>query len=881
MKKLLNMKELLKRFLAKAIKNQAINGRQKSSKTFVRLALGVFLAGGLLVLLTITILYNHAFRKTEAQLETIVHIHVELLETSAHLASDDIYDEFKGSKLFDIVKHHLQSENFGDSGELVVAWKEDNDIMYLIGSAHTLQGQQGSSEVLKYAINSSEAEPMQQALLGKTGTMIGRDYRGEIVLAAYQPVEILNFGLVAKIDIAEIRAPFIIAAINGGVVVLLASVLCPFFLLKLHQDVVRSLEELIEQHSGELEKINQKLQDEIITRKSAENILRETLEFNETIFSSSLEGMLAYRSSGHCVLVNEAAVTAIGGSREQLLNQNFWNISSWKKYGLLSIAKEILHNGGNKVLELYMTSSFGKSAWFEFRFSRFIVGGEANLLVMLNDISGRKAVEDALIQARKNAEVANKAKSAFLATMSHELRTPLNAILGFAQIMARQKRRSADEQENINIIMRNGKHLLNLINDVLEISKIEAGKLVLNEEIFNLPHLLEDLREQFSVTAQSKGISLTLEYSQDLPAYVKLDIGKLKQILINLLSNAIKFTSVGKVTLKAESSPSVSLNGIVLNFAIEDTGHGITEPEMQQLFKPFVQTESGLLSHKGTGLGLAISYQFVQLMGGKLEASSRPGRGTIFHFAIETSVVPQEPAPQPKRRIFKIARSQPGNPRFRILAVDDNQDALYLLEKMLKPLDFDFKTAANGKEALKVSQDWQPHLILMDLRMPVLDGYKATRLIKSTPQGKHIVVIAITASAFEEERSRVFDSGCQGFIRKPFQEEQLLEVLEEHLGLSFITEEVDVNINQQSLTNEKALFDTQLSSFASNVASLPHELIHSLKQATKKGDFKRLQVLADEVATQDAALGKTLQELINNFDYTQISELIQQAPSQS
>jgi two-component system, sensor histidine kinase and response regulator len=495
--------------------------------------------------------------------------------------------------------------------------------------------------------------------------------------------------------------------------------------------------------------------------------------------------------------------------------------------------------------------------------------------------------------AKDAADAANKAKSEFLASMSHELRTPLNAILGFTQVMSRDTNLSKVQQQHLSIINRAGEHLLDLIGDVLEMSKIESGRTTLHETNYDLYRLLNNLHEMLQLKAASEGLQLVFECSPKVPQYVKTDAGKLRQILINLLGNAIKFTETGSVTLrvsvlrqKAEGKEETGREGDgeigrwgelqwvrgILHFEVEDTGAGIAPEEMDRLFVPFGQTEIGRNSGKGTGLGLAIAKNFVGLMGGEIQASSSLGKGTKFAFEIAFESVPatEVPAsPEPRRAIGL----DPGEPEYRILVADDRPEGRLVLVELLTSLGFSVREAQNGREAVELWSSYSPHLILMDMRMPVMDGYEATQQIKSQLKGQATAIVALTASAFNEERQAILAAGCDDFMNKPFREEVLLDKIARHLGVCYIYEENSVNRNPCEFDRCEVENDY---SWKAGLSQMPPDWIEELHQAALKCRDDAILKLVAMIPESYSGLANCLEELANNFLFDRILELTRQ-----
>ena len=468
-----------------------------------------------------------------------------------------------------------------------------------------------------------------------------------------------------------------------------------------------------------------------------------------------------------------------------------------------------------------------------------------------------------LQQAKEVADTANQAKSEFLANMSHELRTPLNAILGFTQIMQRDSSLEAKQQENLGIISRSGEHLLSLIGDVLDMSKIEAGRISLNENNFDLSRLLYTLEDMLALKAEAKNLSLIVERSEKVPQYIKTDESKLRQVLINLIGNAIKFTEQGGVTLRVglKNSPHTLL------FEVEDSGAGIAPDEIDTLFDAFVQTATGRKSQEGTGLGLPISRRFVQLMGGDVTVKSTVGQGTVFTFTIQFSPASQADIKE-AQTTGKITGLEANQPKYKILAVDDRWENRQLLLKLLTPLGFEVKEAENGKKAIEIWQSWQPDLIFMDMRMPILDGYEATKRIKATTQGQATVIIALTASAFEEERSIVLSAGCDDFLRKPFQEMVLLKAISKHLGVRYI-----YAANSLPSNSETEIESYELST--ESLSIMPLEWKEKLQQAAAEADEELTIELIEEIPESSTAIANALRKLVDEFLFEEILELTQ------
>ncbi|MFB2968306.1 response regulator [Aerosakkonema sp. BLCC-F183] len=509
------------------------------------------------------------------------------------------------------------------------------------------------------------------------------------------------------------------------------------------------------------------------------------------------------------------------------------------------------------------------------------------------DITNLKQAEEALQKAVLAADAANRAKSEFLASMSHELRTPLNAILGFSQIMSKDDSICGENQKNLAIINRAGEHLLALIDDILEVSKIEAGRTNFNESSFDFIQMLNSLEQMLQLKAASKGLQLIFECSPNIPQYVTTDQGKLRQVLLNLLGNAIKFTEVGSVKMRVYVSSIASEvttenepEKLTVNFEVIDTGPGIFPEEIHLLFEAFQQTETGRKSQQGTGLGLPISQKYVQLMGGKIRVNSTPGQGSVFAFDIQIGLADPKLVQTLKqyRKIIHLASEQP---EYRILIVDDVAESRLLLNKILVSIGFSVRESENGKEAVQCYKEWQPHLILMDIRMPVMDGYEATRQIRaeeqkrlnyekisgdSVPPFPRTIVLALTASVFEEQRKNILAVGCNDFIRKPFQTDDLLEKIGQYLGVEYEWESENKEAECSQKTSEKVP-EAELPKLLSQ---MPQDWIIRLHDAASECSDDMVLELLEEIPAENIDLANAIRDLADNFLFTKIIKLAEE-----
>lgn len=485
-----------------------------------------------------------------------------------------------------------------------------------------------------------------------------------------------------------------------------------------------------------------------------------------------------------------------------------------------------------------------------------------------------------LREARLLADQANRAKSVFLSNMGHELRTPLNVILGFVQLMARNPQMPPEELEHLRTIQRSGDYLLALINQVLDLSKIETDRITLRPEPFNLYDLLTDIQRMVILKAEQKGLELNVRWADSVPGLICADEVRLQQIIINLLNNAIKFTAAGAVTLRiagerlhdAAAPPSDCVDEsaagrCMLHIEITDTGPGMTPEELDHVFDPFTQAAAGRQAPEGSGLGLSISRAFARMMGGDVTLESEPGRGTTARASCLVDIPEGAPLQQrPGRR--HILSLEPGQPRYRILIADDHADCRTLLARLLDAISsagtgLEVQEASSGADTLALWERWQPHLIWLDIKMPDMSGYEVAARIREHDNGRTMLV-AMTASSFEMERERALRAGCNDFVRKPFREADIFACLRRHLGLRFIDQDSDL-APPQVLTPEE---------MSAGLAALPDALLAELSTAVERVDLTLTRQLIARISASDPVLAEALGGLLKGFRFDVLQTLI-------
>ncbi|HBF88500.1 MAG TPA: hypothetical protein DDX39_07655 [Bacteroidales bacterium] len=577
-------------------------------------------------------------------------------------------------------------------------------------------------------------------------------------------------------------------------------------------------------------------------RSKTENILRAS--------QASFVNIVGKTDVGYIILDKQKRIQFINRAAGIFLNTTDKNILGNEcKY---SVPK-------NEVLEIEITRENTDFGWGEI--SKLDTQWDNNPadLIIIHDVTERKNAEENILKAREEAEAANQAKSIFLANMSHEIRTPMNAILGFTQIMQRDKTLNQEQLNNLETISKSGEHLLGLINDILEMSKIEAGRTSFNQTCFDLHSLIYDIEKMFRLRCESNKNKLEINTDKNIPKYIVTDENKLRQVIINLLSNAVKFTNNGIISLHVYLK-----NENQIGFDVKDTGIGIPQHEIHKLFKYFEQASGGM-KVGGTGLGLALSQEFIKLMGGDISVESTEGKGSKFNFYIQFE---KGDSSQVEKvvNIGKVIRIADGVEKNKILVVDDNEANRKVLVKLLTIVGFDVREAENGKEAVDIFDQWHPHAILMDNVMPVMDGKEATKIIKATKLGIETKIIFVTASALEEERKKIIEIGADDFMRKPFKEDKIFEMLHKHLNIKYIYEDAQDIREKQNMLNDEEIEAILL--------TIPDELKQNIYNAAINGDIEKLEIFIESLSEYNTEITSVLLTYAKRFSYDSITNLL-------
>jgi PAS domain S-box-containing protein len=646
---------------------------------------------------------------------------------------------------------------------------------------------------------------------------------------------------------------------DGQIIYVSTSVRCV-----LSQGKVAYLVELI-QDITERKEYNQKLEQEVRERTQT---LRQRENHLRAIFDNAAVGIMLISANGRFTQSNSKWLEMTGYSTEELTLLTYLDLTHPNELEISRKNFKLLTE--NKIDKYHIEKRFirqnGSFFWADVSVTLIPnqKGEFESVVGIIVDITKRKQTEEKLQQAAKAAEAANRAKSAFLANMSHELRTPLNGILGYTQILNRDQSLSKKYQENIGIIERCANHLLTLINDILDLSKIEAGKLDISPKDFNLTYFLQGITEIFTIRAKQKGIEFTYQALSPLPVVIHGDDTRLRQILINLLSNAIKFTNQGSVSLK------VCVQNGKLRFQVEDTGIGIAPENLQSIFNPFQQFGDKNYQAEGTGLGLAITKNLIEMMGGKLHVDSLLEQGSTFWTLLDLPEI--EGAVQTKTTLIPIGYKKTDKnldlPPIKILVIDDILENSLILQKFLAPLGFEIIKAYSAEEGFKKVYESHPDLIILDLMMPIMDGFEFCSRLRKIADFKTMVVIASSASVFEHHRQDSLKAGCNDFIPKPVQFDKLLANLQQHLPIEWIYETPPTEAASETEKTKNQDF--------SKIA-LPAEQASILYDLAMMGDINgMIQQLKDLKKLDDklAPFANHIIELAKNYKDEAICELL-------
>ncbi|HUY36688.1 MAG TPA: PAS domain S-box protein [Pirellulales bacterium] len=589
--------------------------------------------------------------------------------------------------------------------------------------------------------------------------------------------------------------------------------------------------------------------------------VRDQQFYTRSLIESNIDALITTDPRGIITDVNKQMEALTGCTRDELIGAPFKDYFTDPERAEAGI-KLVLGERKLTDYELTARARDGKETVVSYNASTFHDRDRKlqGVFAAARDVTERKRYEQSLQEA-------NRAKSVFLANMSHEIRTPMNAILGFSQLMLRDQDLTPRQCQYLGTINRSGEHLLALINDILEMSKIEAGRTTLNLSTFDLPVLLKDLEMMFRVRTDEKKLSFSVEMIGDVPQYIVTDINKLRQVFINVLGNAVKFTEQGGIGLRVHADRRCATEPL-LRVEIEDTGPGISPDDQDKLFRHFEQTKTGRQAGTGTGLGLAISREFVRLMGGAITVNSQIGKGSMFviHLPLKEGEAQSVQAKDKPRHVLRL---QPGQATCRVLIADDIADNRQLLAQLLGPVGFEIRLATNGAEAVREFDAWRPHLILMDFRMPVMDGHEAIRRIRAMAGGADAKIIAVTASAMDENRQELIGIGADDFISKPFREGELFQKIHDHVGVEYVYAEHPTAAGQEEaaeLTPE-------------SLAGWPQDLIDSMREAVITADLDQLLAKIQQVEARDPHVAKGLRRLAEGFQYQKLLDLLSTVPT--
>ncbi len=620
---------------------------------------------------------------------------------------------------------------------------------------------------------------------------------------------------------------------------------------------------------------------DITNLKEAEEHLKVSEERLKSITESAQDAIIMIDPEGIVSFWNPAATSIFGYKKSEAINRPISELiippylQKDHKKAVERFSKSGRGRIFGKILELKARKKDGLEIPVSLSCSPVLIHGRWHAVGILRDITETKKAQARLIKmntelkqaiARANkmaakAKAASRAKSIFLANMSHEIRTPLNAILGFAQVLQSDPRFPQDLLDILDIINRSGEHLLALINDILEISKIEAGRVSLKPFTFNLHDLLKDIEIMFKPKAEAKGLNFVIETSDDIPTWIETDRIKLRQVLINLIGNAIKFTSSGYVMVRVSSEKAIDgENQTLLMFRVEDTGPGISSEDLQNLFKPFSQAEEGM-KMGGTGLGLSITRGYLKVMGGKISVKSKPGKGSQFSFyvPVKTFEPKTEKTTSEHHKFVMEVRYEDEPPR--ILVVDDNAGNRKLLGLILERVGFQVRKASNSTKAINLFREWSPHLVFMDIRMPGMDGYETTKRLKSIKPD--VPVVAVTANVFGFSKKKFTEAGIDDYVKKPFKQNEIFDVIQRYLDVDYV-----FSAEIKSSGEVPSTIDVE------EMGKLPKQLLSEMQEALEEGDINRLMRLIKQVSSLNHALAQKLKTMAEKYDYDGLAKIL-------
>ena len=603
---------------------------------------------------------------------------------------------------------------------------------------------------------------------------------------------------------------------------------------------------------------------DLTARRQMEAAVRESEEKFRLTTTTARDAIVMLDNDGKVTFWNRAAEEMFGYSDSEALGRELHPWLAPERYhaafrkGFPVFQATGQGAAAGRTLELAAIRKDGVEVPVELSLSTTRLAGQWHALAIVRDITERRRVMKELHQAKEAADDANSAKSQFLARMSHEIRTPLNAVLGFTQLLLRDTGLAASHRSRLEAISSNGEHLLTLITGVLDMSKIETGRLTLQDSTFDLPGLLKDVENMFRARALARQLQFGMEVTGEIPPHACGDRGKIQQVFVNLIGNAIKFTSRGGVMVRVREMEKKA-NSAKIRVEVEDSGRGIPPEAINQLFQPFAQAGKSVQSATGSGLGLYISRQFARLMGGDITVKSQVGVGSVFQFdfALEFSSA-LSTAKETETRLVK--RLRPGQPPCRVLIVDDVKDNRVLLDQMLSPAGFVCFQATNGLETLAGLKEWKPQLILMDVHMPGMDGNETTRRIRAGAEHRDVKIVAITASAFEDDRQAATAAGADSFLAKPIRQANLFAQIKTALGVEYLYEDEPATAASSSNSRAPGLLTREF------MSSLPVVLLKQMHEAVVIADFDRVIELIQQVETHSSSTAQSLRQLAEQFD---------------